>query len=57
MGVLSKFKNWLAGSDDVDQPMEALHNNPVDPDFDHLSDYLNLWCIRYQNRVIYSDVR
>ena len=41
MGVLSKFKNWLAGSDDVDQPMEALHNNPVDPDFDHLSDYLN----------------
>ena len=30
MGILSKFKNWLAGSDDVDQPMEALHNNPVD---------------------------
>ncbi|RPD86124.1 type IV secretion system protein TraC [Neisseria weixii] len=41
MGMFGKFKHWLAGSDDVDAPMEAMHNNPANPAFEHLSDYLN----------------
>lgn len=41
MGLLGNFKAWLSGSDDVDEPMEALHSDPVDPPFEHLSDYLN----------------
>lgn len=42
MGIFSNFKEWLVGSDgDAHAPMEAHQTDPVDPPFDHLSDYLN----------------
>ena len=41
MGVFNNFKQWLAGKEDFDEPMEALVNDPMNPEFDSLTSYLN----------------
>ena len=41
MGAFSKFKQWLAGQEDFDEPIEALKNDPMSPEFDSLTQYLS----------------